>query len=184
MSLFSKLSRAWLLRFGQPASERILYREVTDRPPQRWLEVGLGNGQRTLKLIELVRETLPQADLHFYGIDLFEGRPNYQAKTDWSYKSAYQALKKAGVKAQLLPGDPHSALSRAANGIRQLELVIISADQLGPALAQAWYYVPRMLAPDARIYLADEQAAKTGYRLLTVLELQRLAAPPARAKAA
>ena len=54
---------------------------------------------------------------------------------------------------RLVPGDPLSALTRVANSLAGTDVVIISLDQTGDLLDQAWRYVPRMLHADSLVYL-------------------------------
>ena len=74
-----------------------------------------------------------------------------------------------GIAAQLVPGDPFSALSRAANSLRDIDLATISADQDPAALERAWFYLPRVLHATSLVF--QEQANPDGS--LTVLALDR-----------
>lgn len=177
MSVFSKIQRAWLLRFGQPAENRILYRAVSDRPVTRLLEIGLGTGERTLQLLDLLKDAFPADQIHYCGIDQFEGRATSGQAAGMPLKMAYRKLKETGVKVQLLPGDPLAALARGANQLNGVELVVIAADQVGNVLEKAWFYLPRVLAANARVYLADGAAGKSSYRLMTAAEIAQKAQP-------
>ena len=83
----------------------------------------------------------------YTAIDQFESRGESQPRL--SLKEAFHVLRPTGVKLQLVPGDPLSALSRIANSLAGTDLLLIAADQDRQSLAQAWKYVPRMLAPGA-----------------------------------
>jgi hypothetical protein len=84
-----------------------------------------------------------------------------------------------------VPGDPYSALSAVANSLSGTDLVIVSADQDLQALAKAWFYLPRALSPSAAVYLEQPTAdGRLSLRRVPAEELARLAAPPARRRAA
>ena len=55
--------------------------------------------------------------------------------------------------------------------------VIIGADQETQSLARAWKYLPRMLHPESVVYQqeGDLKSGKWTYRLVTRLEVERLA---------
>ena len=58
-------------------------------------------------------------------------------------------------KIQVIPGDPLSALARSANGLQSTDLLVIAADQDTQSLANAWFYVPRMLHDKSLVLLED-----------------------------
>ncbi len=102
----------------------------------------------------------------YTGIDLFESRTSSDGQ-GVSLKLAHRILLATGARIRLLPGDPFTALlQRAANGLTGTDLVVISADQNAAALANAWFYVPRMLHATSVVFVERvEPAAGT-----TVLE--------------
>jgi hypothetical protein len=169
VSLFSKLKNVWQTRFGQ-VDERILYRAFNDSGVTRWCEIGIGDGQRTLRLIKLLKNNGRADELFFCGVDPFEARKMFGQPVGLQLKEAHRQFKETGIKTQLIPGDPFTALSRSANSINNLQLVIIDADQEGESLDRAMFYLPRMLAPKARVFMTDE-SAKEGYRELSAQEI-------------
>lgn len=180
MSLWSKVKRAWLVHVAKPVGETFVYRAACDRPVKRVMEIGVGTGERTLKLIKLLSEQTPVAELAYFGVDLFEGRELSGMATGMSLKEMHRVLKTTGCRVQLIPGDPFAALARTANTIQMLDLVVINAEQQGESLERAWFYLPRMLAPNARIIVEDAQV-KEGYRILSADELRARTAPRRRA---
>ncbi len=180
MSLWSKVKRAWLVHVAKPVGETFVYRAACDRPVKRVMEIGVGTGERTLKLIKLLSEMTPAAELAYFGVDLFEARETAGMPPGQSLKEMHRLLKTTGCRVQLIPGDPFAALARTANTIQQLDLVVINQEQQGESLERAWFYLPRMLAPPARIIVEDEQV-KEGFRILGVEELRQRTAPRRRA---
>ena len=147
-SLWRYLYFAYL---SQPASDRFLYRQLRKRNVRSITELGIGQARRTRRLLELARRAPGEDSLRYTGIDLFEARP--AGVPGLCLKAAHQALHIPGVRVQLVPGDPYSALRRVANTLRDTDLLLISADQDAESLARAWLYVPRMLYEHSLVLL-------------------------------
>jgi hypothetical protein len=179
VSLWSKVKRAWLVHVAKPVGETFVYRAACDRPVRRVMEIGVGTGERTLKLIKLLSEMTPATELAYFGVDLFEGREMSGQAPGQSLKEMHRLLKTTGCRVQLIPGDPFGALARTANTIQQLELIVINQEQQGESLDRAWFYLPRMLAPGARI-IVEDTTIKEGFRILSATELQARSTPVRR----
>jgi hypothetical protein len=93
-------------------------------------------------------------------------------------KEAYRLLKATGAQVQLIPGDPGSALPRSANALGQMDLVTISADYDAESFAGGWFYLPRLLAPGARVYWGVPPATGSvaGWRSVEPAEIEAQAA--------
>jgi predicted O-methyltransferase YrrM len=181
VSAGSLIRSTWLLYFSQPAPDRFLYKAVKGKSIRSVVEIGIGSGLRTQRMLDVLtwrRENLP---LRYTGIDLFEARVQHQAGL--TLKAAFHNLRRPGVQLKLVPGDPYDALVRAANGLGGTDLLIISADQDRFSLQRAWTYMPRMLHTDSLIFQEDGDSitGKTSYRRLTLLDVQRNAAIASRA---
>lgn len=135
---------------SQPAWERCLYKQMRCRPIARVLEVGMGDGRRARRLIELARAWRPTQPFDYTIIDPFELVPG-----GLSIKAAHQMLARTGARYRLIPGDPLGALAATANTLLGQQLVIITIPVEPEARAALWFYVPRLLADDALVYLAD-----------------------------
>jgi hypothetical protein len=172
VSIWSKIKRVWITHVAKPVGEVWIHKAILEKPVTKLMELGVDSGQRSLKLLQLIKEHQASQVLHYYAVDLFEGREDAGQEPGLSYKEAHKLLKSTGARIQLIPGTPLMALMRTANTIRDLDLLIINADQLGPELDQAWLYIPRMLAPHARI-IVEEPSTPAGYRYLTAAEIQQ-----------
>ena len=181
MSAGSLIRSTWLLYFSQPAPDRLLYKAVKRKSIHSVVEIGIGGGLRTQRMLEVLSWQAVKEPLKYTGIDLFEARPKHQPGL--SLRTAFHDLRRAGVQVKLVPGDPYEALVRAANGLAGTDLLIISADQDRASLERAWTYVPRMLHTGSLIFQEDagSKAGKTSYRRLTLLDVQRNAAIASRA---
>ncbi|HUY32420.1 MAG TPA: hypothetical protein VMV69_06535 [Pirellulales bacterium] len=182
-SLIRLFRRAYLAYFSQPASDRIIYRLIRKHRVRKILELGIGPGRRTMRMLEAIdRSDAAGAVSHtgtvsYTGIDLFEMRSPADG-AGLPLKLIHRQLRATGAKVRLVPGDPFGALARSANEVGPCDLMVISADQDRDSLAKAWFYVPRMLHATTLVCLEEPGAAPAGptIRLLPHAEILRLAA--------
>jgi hypothetical protein len=159
LSECSLLRYLYLAHFSQPAACRRLYRGLRAWKSRTLVELGIGNGLRTRRLLEVAKR-YAAAPIRYTGIDLFEARPASQPGL--TLKQAYRQLHLPGVRLQLVPGDPWSALDRVANTLQGTDLLLVAADQEPHSLARAWFYVPRMLHDQSRVLVEKHDAAGAG----------------------
>jgi hypothetical protein len=180
LSTAGLLRSAYLLYFTQPAADRALYKALKGRKLRSIMQIGIGDGQRTSRIVEVTGWEPGNLPLDYTGVDQFEQRPKSQPGL--TLKAAFGQLKFDGVKVRLTPGDPCSALARVANQIKGIDLILISADQDAESLARAWFYVPRMIHAETLV-LIEEPAPKNSHTFRTIkpLEVERLAAAASRA---
>jgi hypothetical protein len=169
LSAASRIKYAYYAYFSKPKSERPLYREIRRRRPTRIVELGIAADCRTLRMLQ-VAARYAGGPVEYAGIDLFEARSAHQPML--SLKAAHKLLKPLADKVRLLPGDPYSALAAAANGLPNIDLMIISLGQDSEALAKAWFYVPRMLKPETLVL--QEQIVEGEVLGTRLVPLQRL----------
>lgn len=136
------LKNSYLFHLSQPAIERSLYRLVSTVCPASIVEIGLGNGVRAQRMIELASQLIDGRPLRYTGIDCFESR---QEGAGLSLKQAHRLLIGSPAAIRFVPGDCHVGLSHAANQLAGTDLIIISASADAASLPIAWYFVPRML---------------------------------------
>ncbi len=166
-----RLNSLYLSYFSKPAQDRAIYRAIDQLRPTKVMELGVGGGQRALRMISLVSKLRPDQPPEYIGIDEFEGRAQGGGL---SLREAYKLLRPSGARIVLLPGKPYEALAPRANELKGIELVIVAADQDRASLAQAWFYLPRTLAPDALV-LAEPSETGGDVRPLAPGELEKLA---------
>ena len=177
MSRLKDWFKSFYFRYlSRPKCERPLYQHIHTARPVRLVELGMGNGERSRRLIEFAHHCQPEAALKFFGVDWFEARAD--APEGWSLKSAHQELKGRGAQVRLWPGDPFSALSRQANALGDTDLIVISADQDPESLAKAWLYLPRMLHEKTAVFVEerteDEGEIESRFVRLSPQELEKL----------
>lgn len=167
------LHHLWLTHFSKPKGERVLFRSIKERPVRSILEIGVGDLSRAERLIPFAGGFLPNGELHYTAIDLFEGRPD--PATGVSLKEAHGRLKRHDAKIKVIPGDPFSALARTANSLGGTDLVLIASDVDAESMQRAWVYLPRTLHETSRVLVATAGVGGEHYRALTTAEIAALA---------
>jgi len=135
-------------------------------------------------MIEVAKLASPGLDIHYVGVDQFEGRSESDGP-GLTLKAAHQLLRRDGVRVQLVPGDPADALIRVANSLGQVDLLIVPAQFDSASFARAWSFVPRMLHERSLVFV--EQTGENGQMLLEVkprCEIDVLASIGVRRRAA
>ncbi len=174
MAILRQLKCFCVANFSRPASHRCVYRAIRRGRFASIVELGIGNGSRAFRMIQLAMAG--GENVRYTGIDEFELRGPERGE-GLTLKRAYQCLRATGAAIQLVPGDPLSALSRAANSLTGTDLVVVSADVDAPSLRSAWRFVPRMLHRSSLVYLEEPDPRGGGLRLvrLSAGEVGRLA---------
>jgi len=169
---------ALLAYLSRPVADRAVYRTLYKSPARSPMhsvvELGIGAGLRAERMIAVMLRYACSDTIRYTGVDLFEARA--KQSSGMSLKGAFRWSKKLGVKAELIPGDPISALTRAANRLTKTDLLVISADQDRDALAQAWFYVPRMLTSQSIVLIEESDGDSTSFRAVPRNEIDSLAA--------
>jgi hypothetical protein len=167
----------YLAYFSRPAHHRVVYRTLRRARVRSIVEIGVGTGQRAMRLLAVAQRFAPQERLSYAGIDLFEARP--AASPGIALKEAHRQLTATGAQVRLVPGDPFAALARSANALTKTDLLIIAADQDAESLERAWFYVPRMLHESSLVFLEEAKSGKGEfvYRRLSVAEIAGKAQP-------
>jgi hypothetical protein len=186
--VFRRLKRLHRAYFSKPAGDRVLYRTAPKMPAVSILEIGVGDGIRTQRLLKHVLTTPEVDSIRYTGIDLFEMRED---ESGIPLREAHRLLRQDGSRIQLVPGDPFTALARIANTLPDTDLVLISFDQDAESLARSWFYLPRMLH-DKSVVLVEsiveskdvEGPIESTYRVMPRAEIDQLAMPPRMRRAA
>jgi hypothetical protein len=176
LAVANRLRTLYLFHLSKPASDRPLYQAIHQQPIRSVLEVGTGAGERALRMIEVAGMQTPINQVYYTGIDEFESRP-LGAEPQLTLKNAYRLLRETGARVRLLPGDPNNALSQAANDLGKIDLVFVSSQVNQESMARAWFFFPRMLHTDSRVFLErrESSGSEPTVRLLTSAEVTRLA---------
>jgi hypothetical protein len=163
----SRLKYLHLAYLSKPISDRIIYRGICKRKVHKILEIGIGTADRAQRMIGVAQRNTSGEPCRYVAVDPFEAR-RPQDGPGLSLKEAHRLLKATGAQVQLIPGEPAAALARAANALANMDLVVISSDYDLQALAEAWFYLPRMLHAGSQVYL-ESRPAPAAERTLTLL---------------
>jgi len=171
LEIAKRLRAFYLAYLSYPSGDRVLYRLVLRHPPRNILEIGLGRAIRACRLLELICGQMPADQVLYTGIDLFEARPP-QFGQKLPLKKVYQTLRQTGARIRLYPGDPYSVLSQRANQLGPVDLLIVSAPHDPQSLAEAWFYIPRMLGPESLVVVEERRGRKSQFRQLTASSME------------
>ena len=169
MAIRTRLRLLYLLHLSKPAYNRPVYRAISQGGVCTILELGLGKGQRALRMIEVAGGPTSIDRVSYTGVDLFEARAP-GAGPRLTLKEAHRLLRPTGARIRLLPGDPLAALRPVVNGLERIDLVIVSLGLDAASLARTWYYLPRVLHSRSLVMVEEPTGLKEGVRV-------RLAAP-------
>ncbi|MFP6649608.1 MAG: hypothetical protein VB817_09110 [Pirellulaceae bacterium] len=157
-----------------PRGERLLYRMIYRCRPRQLAQLGLGDGSRVMRMLKFAARHAPPGGLAFAGIDLFEARPSSQP--GMSYREAHHQIGDLVDQLSLVPGDPYTALARAANRLMQTDMLVISAGHDPASLSHSWVYVPRMLHENSVVLIEQGSPEGPSFRLMDTAEIAHLAA--------
>lgn len=167
------LLEAWFLGYlSQPQGDRALYRAILRQRPARIVEIAMAQSRRTLRMARLAtRLNRSDKPVRYTVIDQFE-----LGRSGVSLKDTYRALRGQNVKARVVPGDPATALARAANELPGSDLVVIGAEM--DRGSPGWAYVPRMLHRKSLVFceVPGGGGGATRFQLITGEEVERRAA--------
>ena len=179
MSSLSRLKILYLLYLSQPAADRAVYKAIRHHRPCRIVEIGIGPLSRSLAMIGLAAQFHPAQEIHFTAFDLFEARPAGQGPR-LTLRDAHRTFKATGARIQLVPGTPQEGLDRVANSLGQVDFLLIGGAADTRHLADAWFYVPRLLHDRSLVFMETVlRGGQPTMRLVDHAEI-RLAAEPRR----
>jgi hypothetical protein len=172
LSVFRRLKNVYLSYFSKPASDRLLYRAIRRHGPQKIVEIGIAQGARSLRMIQVAATRHPASEIQFTGIDPFESGE----MPGLSIRDAHRLLKGSGARIRLVPGTPYEALAGVANALGKVDLIVLAPRPDVQALEDAWFYVPRLLHEQTRVYLETVGAdGQVSLRLVDAAEIHSLA---------
>jgi hypothetical protein len=122
-------------------------------------------------MLGLLRSAHPGTDLHYVGLDRFEGRLP-EDPPGVTLKQAHQRLHGL-ARVQLVPGNIDSALARVCNHLGVFDLVVISAANDERHLARSWFFLQRITNPQTTVFV--ESASRT-WSVLSKAKIDEMAA--------
>ena len=184
MSILRHIRLAYSCYLSKLQSDRPVYRAIRRWRARKIVELGIANGQRALRMIEVAKLSSPGQEVHYVGFDPFEGRSEAD-RPGLTLKAAHQLLRRDGVRVQLIPGEPADSLIQVANSLGKVDLLILPAALDSACFARMWFFAPRMLHERSLVFV--ERKSEDGGTLLAVkprCEIAVLASLGARRQAA
>ena len=172
MAIRSRLRLFYLLHLSNPPSDRAIYQAVYRRRTQRIIELGVGTGERAVRLIEVAGQHLAASRIAYTGIDPFEAR-RAEDGPGLTLKQAHRLLRATGARIRLVPGDPLSVFSARANDLGVADLVLIGWPMDRGLLPRATYYLRRMLH-EGSLVLLDQPTQPGTVKAVKALSLNRI----------
>ncbi|MDZ7620374.1 MAG: hypothetical protein U1E05_25510 [Patescibacteria group bacterium] len=181
MSALGTLQAFYYSYLASPRTDRALYQAVRRNRPRRILELGIGTGSRAVRLIRMAQRDHAAADVRYTGLDLFESRTACDGP-GITLKLAYRMLRATSARIQLLPGEPLETLTRAANSLGAMDMVVFSHSLDPRLLAETWSYIPRLLHAGSQVFVESKLAGnRQAIRRVDLAELDMLASTHRRA---
>ena len=156
---------------SKPACDRAIYQQVKKLRARSIVEIGLGDGVRTERIVQVAQKFGAGQTVKYTGIDLFDGRPEDQSPL--KLIEMHKRLTMLGIKPQLVPGNLIASIQRIANSHTRTDLMIVSAGFDQAELESAWFFVPRMLCAGSILMLQNEPNGS--FKTMSRLEIERLA---------
>lgn len=153
MARLSWLQRLYWQHLSKPAAERQVFLHVLEQPIHSILEIGLGSGDRISRVVPLCIRPADGRPIRYTAIDPFESL----SEGHLSLKSAHRLLTELGLKAQLIPGEPASAVARVAHSVLPSDLILIDGywsdtGENGQAIRQ---WLPRLCHSQSAIFASS-----------------------------
>lgn len=126
MSRLNWFQRFYWQKLAKPASEREMFRMLLAQPIASVLEIGVGNGQRMKRIVQLAQLKPNVTQLRYVGVDGFESAKD--GGVHLTLKQAHQQATSLGLRANLIPGDLRSAMPRVAHKIGCSDLIIVDGE--------------------------------------------------------
>jgi hypothetical protein len=184
LSILSHIRLTYSCYFSKPSCNRPVYQAIRRSHARKIVELGIGAGQRAMRMIEVAKLASPQQDIHYVGVDQFEARSESDGP-GLTLKEAHQLLRSEGTRVQLVPGGLSESLVRVANSLGKVDLLIVPAELESESNARAWLFIPRMLHEGTLVFVEHNLGNDQGLlKLKPRDEIDRLASAGTRRRAA
>lgn len=168
---------ARLALFSKQPCDRQLYRLVKSQRTCRIVELGIGSLERTENVLALAAQGSKQSRVLYAGFDAFEERDREQESL--SLIDAHRRLVRSEASVRLVPGGATAGLPSMANGLRDTDLVLISASVTDQQLDPVWFYLPRMCHPGTQVLRqTDESGGAAAWSPISLEAVRQLSAKP------
>lgn len=171
----------WFQRFywtklSKPAGERPLCEYLIKTPIGSVLQLGMGDGALTKKVLQLAQPAGTDGVIRFAGVDAFESAED--SSGHMKLKDAHRMCAELGVKAHLIPGELKNALPRVAVTILPSDLLLVEqSEQDGDSQHQILMnWLPRLSHSGSAVFVRRGERAKFERVYLPMVAQSRQAA--------
>lgn len=158
MSKLTGLRFFHLCWLAKPKADRVVYKTIKNQNVTSIVEIGLADGQRCEKMIQVAQKFSEGQPVQYTGIDLFDSRE--ASETAVSLLDMHKRLNKTGAKVKLIPGDAESATARVANSLAGTDLIVLTTDKSLDELDRFWFFLPRMVHENSQLLVREGEKFK------------------------
>ncbi|WP_164102210.1 hypothetical protein [Candidatus Laterigemmans baculatus] len=152
------LARFWsslkLLHFSKPAADRPLYQAVRGRVIQSVLELRIGTGERSERLIGWLREQGSEGTIRYAAVDPFEAG----GAGHLGLKEFHSRLGRLGARPLPVPlaGSLAMALTRVAHTIGAVDLLVLDGSEAELNDPAVLHVLSRLVREDSLVLTRNE----------------------------
>jgi hypothetical protein len=165
----------WWSYFASLPEDRICYRTIQKHKVASILEIGIEDGVRAERMIQMAIRNAGPRVVSYVGIDLFEAHPDSDGDS-LTLKQAHQQFTALGARVKLVPGEAFPALDRIANSLKDIDLVVVGWDHDPTSLEKCWNLMPRFMNERTIVLRQGGENENYQFQTLTLADIQELAA--------
>lgn len=160
--------------FAKPSPERQLLKLVKGHPIRRVVEVGVDSIDTTTQLLAALRKQAAGESIQYTAIDAFDERAT--GEPPLPLRQVYRTLISTEAQTRLVPGRLGPAVAAEANSLGDTDLLLLCSAATDEALAEAWFYVPRMCHPGTLVLRRLESDLAESQEDWTAVSMDQVAA--------
>lgn len=144
-----KLLKKYLKKFYARRYKHLF--EITEKiKPKNIMEIGIYDGENSLKILEIAIKYNKPKKINYYGFDLFESmdEKTFQkeiSKNPLSQKSIYEKLKKTNTNIFLFKGNTLKTLPENYKKLPKMDLIIIDGGHSLETIENDWSYCKKLM---------------------------------------
>lgn len=146
--------------FKGPRRYRHLYDQIKITGAKNILEIGVWNGVRAKKMLEVASEKNEISSLNYFGFDLFEEMDSdvYESeisKMPPSKADVQRLLSETGASINLYAGDTMKTLPAVVDSLPKMDFIYIDGGHSHETVANDWKYSEMLMHKDTVVIFDD-----------------------------